>query len=90
MTTRDTNNTNRRARQIQRSCDDFEEELNLHRVKINRIETRKPRISSQMENPPKCSQCSLNHHRNRCPAWGRKCFCCGQRGHFVKVCRLRK
>ena len=39
-----------------------------------------------------CDYCSYKHIKGNCPAFGKFCNCCGQRGHFyeAKKCKLAK
>jgi hypothetical protein len=37
-----------------------------------------------------CGNCSLNHKRGECPAWGKECHSCHKLGHFSRNCRGRR
>lgn len=38
---------------------------------------------------PKCKYCGKRHKYGSCPAYGKECYCCGQRNHFANQCTVK-
>ena len=43
--------------------------------------------SNSANNTTPCSNCSMTHIKNKCPAYQVTCFKCNRVGHFTSVCR---
>ncbi len=43
--------------------------------------------SSDKSTGGKCTKCGKDHHQNKCPAQGRKCYKCQKFGHFASMCK---
>ena len=58
-----------------------------HEKNIDSNKTSKSQPS--FNNNFKCKRCNINHKRNECPAYKKKCNNCGRPNHFAIVCKTK-
>ena len=79
--------TNKYALKLRR---DFAQNPEIDRIYKFRISYRSREQNPSLEVIVKCKFCSRTHNKGSCPAYGKICNNCRNKGHFVKCCNKKK
>ena len=89
---------------IDRQAQDKEKVLSSETIPVKRVHERRPQNSNgdqyrkkaprkqKKDNGNMCQYCGIDHEgpRSKCPASGKTCPNCSNKGHFAKMCKGRQ